>query len=113
MARLLGKAARQGCRARLPDVSNSGKNSFLTLTLRFHALVTSGIKFFGFGSEKSISLVGKRGRPKTRMQHMQISSQKERKSACAESAKWSPHWSADVVQFTLVLVFFIVVPSTM
>jgi hypothetical protein len=29
---------------------------------------------------------------------------------CAESAKRSPHWSADVIQFTLVLEFFIVVP---
>jgi hypothetical protein len=30
------------------------------LTLRFHALVNSGIKIFGFGSEKWISLVGKK-----------------------------------------------------
>jgi hypothetical protein len=39
--------------------SNCGKSSFLTLTLRFHALVNSGIKIFGFGSEKWIFLVGK------------------------------------------------------
>jgi hypothetical protein len=32
----------------------------LTLTLRFHALVNSGIKIFRFGSEKWISLVGKK-----------------------------------------------------
>jgi hypothetical protein len=38
--------------------SNCGKSTFLTLTLRFHALVNSGIKIFGFGSEKWISLVG-------------------------------------------------------
>jgi hypothetical protein len=40
--------------------SNCGKFTFLTLTLRFHALVNSGIKIFGFGSEKWISLVGKK-----------------------------------------------------
>jgi hypothetical protein len=40
--------------------SNCGKSTFLTLTLRFHALVNSGIKIFGFGSEKWISLVGKK-----------------------------------------------------
>jgi hypothetical protein len=31
-------------------------------------------------------------------------------SACAESTKCGPHWSADVIQSNLVLVFFIVVP---
>jgi hypothetical protein len=41
-------------------VGNCGKSTFLTLTLRFHALVNSGIKIFGFGSEKWISLVGKK-----------------------------------------------------
>jgi hypothetical protein len=41
-------------------LSNCGKSTFLTLTLRFHALVNSGIKIFGFGSEKWISLVGKK-----------------------------------------------------
>jgi hypothetical protein len=40
--------------------SNCGKSTFLTLTLRFHALVNSGIKIFGFGSEKWISQVGKK-----------------------------------------------------
>jgi hypothetical protein len=40
--------------------SNCGKSTFLTLTHRFHALVNSGIKIFGFGSEKWISLVGKK-----------------------------------------------------
>jgi hypothetical protein len=40
--------------------SNCGKSTFLTLTPRFHALVNSGIKIFGFGSEKWISLVGKK-----------------------------------------------------
>jgi hypothetical protein len=40
--------------------SNCGKSTFLTLTLRFHALINSGIKIFGFGSEKWISLVGKK-----------------------------------------------------
>jgi hypothetical protein len=40
--------------------SNCGKSKFLTLTLRFHALVNSGIKIFGFGTEKWISLVGKK-----------------------------------------------------
>jgi hypothetical protein len=40
--------------------SNCGKSTFLTLTLRFHALVNSGIKIFGFGKEKWISLVGKK-----------------------------------------------------
>jgi hypothetical protein len=40
--------------------SNCWKSTFLTLTLRFHALVNSGIKIFGFGSEKWISLVGKK-----------------------------------------------------
>jgi hypothetical protein len=35
--------------------SNCGKSTFLTLTLRFHALVNSGIKIFGFGSGISIS----------------------------------------------------------
>jgi hypothetical protein len=40
--------------------SNCGKSTFPTLTLRFHALVNSGIKIFGFGSEKWISLDGKK-----------------------------------------------------
>jgi hypothetical protein len=40
--------------------SSCRKSTFLTLTLRFHALINSGIKIFGFGSEKWISLVGKK-----------------------------------------------------
>jgi hypothetical protein len=37
----------------------------------------------------------------------------QQKSACAESVKGATHWSADVVQSTLVLVLFIVVPKVL
>jgi hypothetical protein len=41
-------------------IQNCGKSTFLTLSLRFHALVNLGIKIFGFVSEKWISLVVKK-----------------------------------------------------